>query len=144
MLMKSIVVFTPILLLGLIAGCGSDMPKTVKVSGKVTFDGKAPPGPGVVYFLPQEAAKDFPLRPATGDFTADGAYKATTFAANDGLMPGKYKAYIECWETAPNMDGKPVKSFVPKKYQSVDSSGFELEVTVADRSKQQDFAVITK
>jgi len=142
--MKSIVVCTLTLMLAMTTGCGSDMPKTVKVSGKVTFDGKAPPGPGVVYFLPKEAAKDFPLRPATGDFAANGEYKATTFEPNDGLMPGNYRAYIECWETAPNMDGKPVKSFVPKKFQSADSSGFELEVTVKDQSRQQDFAVVTK
>ena len=125
-------------------GCGSDVPQTVKVSGKVTFDGGRPLGPGVVYFLPLEAAKDFPTRPGNADFGADGSFTAYTFDPGDGLMPGKYGVYVECWETAPNMDGKPVKSFLPAKYQSAETSGLELEITADMRSKAYDINVVTK
>jgi hypothetical protein len=127
-----------------LTGCGSDLPKTIKVTGKVTFNGQQPPGPGIVYFLPQSAAEGFPLRPGTADFDATGAYTTTTFEPGDGLMPGSYKIYIECWETAPNMEGKPTKSFVPKKFQSAETSGFALEVTTKDRGLEKDFDVVTK
>lgn len=142
--MKSLVLSVFLMALSCLAGCGSDMPQTVRVNGKVTFDGQQPPGAGIVYFLPQEAAKGFTLRPGTADFDASGVYKTTTFEPGDGLMPGSYKIYIECWETAPNMEGKPVKSFVPKKYQNVETSGFELEITSKDRSIEKNFDVVTK
>lgn len=119
-----------------VAGCGSGMPQTVPVSGRVTFDGQAPPGPGAVYFLPQEAAEGFPIRPATGDFDKDGYYKVKTFDPGDGLMPGKYTMHVECWKSPPNMEGKPVISFVPSKYQSAESSGFEVEITTDMESKE--------
>lgn len=125
-------------------GCGNGMPRTVPVSGRVTFDGGPPPGPGTVYFLPQEAADGFPSRPATGDFDAQGQYLAKTFDPGDGLMPGKYTMHIECWQTPPNMEGKPVKSFVPSKYQSAATSGFAVEITAELPSKQVDFNVVTK
>lgn len=143
-LLRSIVVFTLPMMLAVVLGCGSDLPQTVKVTGQVKFDGQSPPGAGIVYFLPTEAAEGFPLRPATGDFGSDGKYSAATFEPNDGVMPGKYKVYIECWETAPNMEGKPVKSFVPKKYQTADTSGLEMEVTRESRAQVFDIDIATK
>ena len=131
-------------MLSSLSGCGNGMPQTVKVTGKVTFDGKAPPGPGIVYFLPMEAAAGLPLRPATGDFGADGFYRTTTFEKDDGVMPGKYKMYIECWEQEPNMEGKAVKSHVPKKYQSAETAGFELDVTKATKAKELNLDLATK
>jgi hypothetical protein len=113
----------------MLAACGSNLPKTIRVSGQVTFDGQPPPAAGSVYFLPIEAAEGFPSRPATGDFDKDGYFKAKTFDPGDGLMPGKYIMYIECWESPPNLEGKPVKSYVPQKYQSAQTSGFKLDIT---------------
>jgi hypothetical protein len=132
-----------IALIGLLSsGCGSGSPRTVRVSGRVTFDGQAPPAPGTVYFLPQEAAEGFPSRPATGEFDKDGYYKAKTFDPGDGLMPGKYTMHVECWQTPPNMEGKPVKSFVPSKYQSAETSGFQVEITTEMRSQEVNLDVL--
>jgi hypothetical protein len=117
------------LLLATAFGCGTDTPQTVPVTGRVTFDGQAPPGPGSVYFVPQEAAAGFPLRPGTGDFDKEGHFTTTTFDPGDGLMPGKYTMLIECWQVPPNMEGKPSKTYVPKKYQSAQTSGFKLDIT---------------
>ena len=125
------------------AGCGSNLPKTIPVKGRVSVNGKSPPGPGIVYFLPLKAAEGFPSRPGSGDFGADGTYSATTFEPNDGLMPGTYSIHLECWETPPNMEGKPVKSFIPDKYQDTATSGFQLEITTATRSKSLDFELTT-
>ena len=131
-------------MLSSLTGCGNGMPQTVKVTGKVTFDGKSPPGPGIVYFLPKESAEGFPMRPATGDFGADGFYQTTTFEKNDGVMHGKYKMYIECWEQEPNMEGKPVKSHVTKKYQSAETSGYELDITKETKAKELNLDLATK
>jgi hypothetical protein len=125
-------------------GCGSGLPQTVRVTGRVTFDGQPPPGAGTVYFLPQTAAEGFPSRPATGDFDARGDFQAKTFEPGDGLMPGKYTMHVECWQTPPNMEGKPVKSYVPKKYQSAESSGFALEITPDMRAQEITLDVVTK
>ncbi len=127
-----------------LAGCGSDLPQTIKVTGKVTFDGGPPPGSGVVNFLPIESAAGFPLRPGNGDFGNDGSYSAYTFEPNDGLMPGKYKVYLECWETPPNMEGKPVKSHLPKKYQGAETSGFTLDIEPKSGAQTFDLNVVTK
>jgi hypothetical protein len=133
------------MLLALVAlGCGSDLPKMVPVAGRVTFDGQPPPGPGTIYFLPQEAAEGFPSRPATGDFDATGAYRAKTFEPGDGLLPGKYTMHIECYQTPPNMEGKPVKSYVPQKYQSAATSGFTLDITPDMRSQEVNLDILSK
>ena len=135
----------PILLIMLVlAGCGSNLPQTVRVSGRVTFDGKAPPAAGSIYFLPVEAAEGFPSRPAIGEFDASGQYRATTFEPGDGLMPGKYIMHIECWQSPPNLEGNPVKSFVPQKYQAANTSGFKVEITPKMRSQTVDLDVVTK
>jgi hypothetical protein len=128
----------------MLSGCWNNLPKTIRVSGRVTFDGRPPPGPGTVYFLPQEAGEGFPSRPATGDFGADGQFRATTFEPGDGLMPGKYLMSVESWESPPNMSGNPVKSFVPKKYQSPQTSGFQLDITPTSKPQQITLDLVTK
>lgn len=127
-----------------LAGCGNNLPQTVRVTGRVTFDGQPPPAAGIVYFLPVEAAPGFSSRPATGDFGPDGAFRATSFEPGDGLMPGRYQMHVECWETPPNMDGRPVKSHVPQKYQTAEASGFEVEITTDMRSKELNLDVLTR
>jgi len=128
----------------LLTGCGSNLPKTIRVHGRVTYDGQPPPGPGTVYFLPTEPAEGFPTRPAMGDYDKTGNYKVTTFEPGDGLMPGKYIMHIESWESPPNMEGKPVKSFVPKKYQSALTSGFTLEITPKMKPQEVNLDMATK
>ena len=128
----------------ILTACGSNLPKTVRVSGRVTFDGKAPPAAGSVYFLPVEAAEGFPSRPATGEFDATGHYRATTFEAGDGLMPGKYIMSIECWQSPPTLEGTPTKSYVPIKYQTAQSSGLKVDIDPSARTQTVDLDVITK
>ncbi len=128
----------------LLAGCGGNLPKTIKVSGRVTFDGHSPPAPGKVYFLPIEPAAGFPSRPAKGDYDQDGYFRATTFEPGDGLMPAKYLISIESWEAPPNMSGNPGKSFVPKKYQSPQTSEFKLDITPQTKAQEIRLDVVTK
>jgi hypothetical protein len=98
------------------------------VSGKVTLDGEKVPGPGYIYFTIDSTGKEGISRPGTAEFDAEGNYKVTSFEPGDGLMPGKYLLRVDCWKTPPNMDGKPVVSFIPQKYQDAAQSGLELNV----------------
>jgi hypothetical protein len=128
----------------MLAACGSNLPKTIPVSGQVTFDGQPSPAAGSVLFLPIEAAEGFPSRPASGAFGTDGRFKAKTFEPGDGLMPGKYLLSVECWETPPSMQGNPGKSHVPKKYQSPQTSGLKLYVTRDMGPQEIKVDVVTK
>src|SRR5579883_1909574 len=74
------------------AGCGgSDKP--VKVKGKVTLDDQPVAG-ALVTFLKQGPKG----RDARGQTQADGSFELTTFAANDGALPGEYKVVVEYHE----------------------------------------------
>ena len=107
------------------AGCGPKRPETVPTSGTVTIDGKAPPGPGTLYFHPEETAPGLPARPATAAFDTSGRYTVKSFEEGDGLIPGRYKVSAECWETPPNMAERPVKSHIAGRFGSAVSSGLE-------------------
>ncbi|WP_439627821.1 hypothetical protein [Gemmata sp.] len=110
-------------------GCGPSGPQCVPVSGRVTLDGAKPPGPGTIYFNPESAATEgSPLRPATGDFDAEGNYTAKSFVPGDGLLPGKYVIRVDCYKSPPNMEGKPVVSFLPPRYRNPNESGLTLAV----------------
>lgn len=122
-------------LLVLVVGCGPDRPATVPVSGVVTIDGQPPPGEGTIYFAAAEAADGYPLRPATAQFDASGYYETTTFEAGDGLIPGRYKIVVHCWQTPPNMDGRPVVSYIDDRYGSAGTSGLEDLEVAADAGR---------
>jgi hypothetical protein len=112
----------------LLPGCSSNSPKCIRVSGTVRLDGAKVPGPGFIYFTTEATGKDGTSRPGTAAFDADGKYKAATFVSGDGLMAGKYLLRLDCWKTAPNMEGKPVVSFLAQKYQNATTSDLELTV----------------
>lgn len=109
-----------------VSGCSSE-PKCIPVTGKVTFDGQKPPGPGSIYFNTDSTAGGS-SRPGLAEFDAEGNYTAKTFTPGDGLLPGKYVIRVDCWKTPPNMEGKPVVSFIPDKYQDAAKSGLTLTV----------------
>jgi hypothetical protein len=125
-------------------GCGPTSPKCVPVTGTVTLDGEKVPGPGRIYFTVDPAGNAAVARPGTAEFDADGKYQAKSFVPGDGLMPGKYLLRVDCWQTPPNMDGKPVVSFIPQKYQSGKGSGLELTVEPESRGIVFDIKLISK
>ena len=128
----------------LLNGCGPGTPSCVPVSGKLTMDGGKVPGPGFIYFTTDAAAKGSISRPGTAEFDAEGNYKVTTFVRGDGLMAGKYLLRVDCWKTAPNMDGKPVVSFLPPKYQNAATSDLELTVESGARPINFDVKLTSK
>jgi hypothetical protein len=126
-------------------GCGHRGPEVVPVEGTVTFGGGPWPKPGVLYFTIDAVAAGVPGRPAIADFNIDGRLTVTSFKKGDGLVPGKYKIGIECWETPPQM-GSPVKpkSYVPKKFQAANTSGLSVTVEPGQRLVKLDLDVPKK
>ena len=112
------------------SGCGDAGIPLVKVTGRVTRDGANWPRPGVIYFAPLGKIENIPQRPGKAIFGSDGKFQAGTFATGDGLIPGKYRINIECWEHPPSMDAHapPAKSHVPANFPSDRSSRFEITI----------------
>lgn len=74
-----------------LAGCGGEKlnrPPVFKVTGKVTLSGK-PVANADVTFIHDESK-----RAAFGKTNAEGVYKLTTFAANDGAVEGKHSIKV--------------------------------------------------
>jgi hypothetical protein len=122
-----------------LSGCGggSEGPKTVPVSGTVTYKNE-PVADLAVTFTP-----DGKGMVATGKTDAQGKFSLSTSAANDGAMPGSYTVtIIHAADEAPPMPGWPgsekkPKSPIPTKYASLTKSG--LKQTVADDPEKNNF-----
>ena len=105
---------TGLLLLILVtSGCGPSRPKTIAVSGTITFAGGPPPAEGAIYFAPITAAEGFDKRPGRARFDTSGKFRATSFEEGDGLVPGTYSVRIECWKSPPTMDSAIGDSYIP-------------------------------
>ena len=125
-------------------GCGGRGVEQVKVTGKVTLDGGAMPGPGTLYFTPVKAAEGVPMRPGTAQFAADGSYTAGSFESGDGLFPGTYNVAIHCWEVSPNMEDVQAVSFIPDKYTNAATSGQTVVVNSGAGAVTQDFQLVSE
>ncbi len=109
--------------LGSIVGCSDKGLPVVPVRGTVTFAGGPPPKPGVITFMPLTVAENLPRRPGTATFNSSGEYQVTSFANNDGLVVGTYRASIKCWTKTPYAsDPTTFERFnlVPKDFQPPD------------------------
>ena len=79
-------------------GCGDRGLGIVPVSGSIAFPEGQTPQHGTVYFRPKEVAEGLPTRPASGNFTSDGVFHATSYDPDDGLVPGAYSVLVECFQ----------------------------------------------
>ena len=115
------------------AGCSSDrpLPGSVPVLGLVTLDGE-PLADGRVQFAPAG-----PGQPAIGMISA-GRFTMRTTATAPGVLKGAYKVSIvsdqPIGDVPLNSMGLPEKvpeavSNIPKRYNSIDTSGFTVDVT---------------
>jgi hypothetical protein len=117
-------------------GCGgSDRPKTIPITGHVTFDGQPPGEVGSLVFTPTETAPGYIKRPASGGFAADGKYRVMSWEPDDGLVPGHYTVSL-----VPN-DLKATK--IPEKYQQ-GGSGLEVDVPVDEDQIEFNIDVVTE
>jgi hypothetical protein len=107
------------------AGCGSPKyPRTVSISGKVTWQGK-PLTAGSVAFIPANAGGSQPSRSAGGEIGPDGVYRLSSFRSGDGVMPGQYRVTVESYISQPTHaeSDKPYVWRIPRHYGKPAESG---------------------
>ena len=99
--------------LALVAGCGDGRPKRVRVSGRVTIDGK-PLTSGNIRVVPAEE------RVATGTIGPDGRFTLGTFDKDDGCVLGTHPIAVIAVR---RLNSSSVEHLVPKKYGEYTTSG---------------------
>ena len=112
-----------LVLLVCLVGCGES--KTAPINGKVKFKDGSDVSVLAGYSLTFEAEGG--KTSAVGELDRDGTFKLSTFGANDGAVPGKYRVAINP-PNNPDPDKPPTKSKLPAKYANLDSSGLTAEV----------------
>ena len=90
------------------AGCGG-LPKPIKVKGIVTLDGKPVPG-ATVTFTPVDEG-----RVASGRTDDDGSFRLTTFATDDGALPGTYKVVVMVQDADDKLVGRSPGTFTEEE-----------------------------
>ena len=115
--------------LGLWNGCAPVNPfATASVSGKVTYDDGQPIAAAtvIVHFIPQApAVGNKHPQPAQATLKPDGSFAfASTFARDDGAIPGLHKIVIE----AMNADYSPCPSAVDVRFSDPEQSPLSVEV----------------
>jgi hypothetical protein len=110
-----------------LAGCGSDGPKLVPVSGTVTVEDK-PLTTGSVVFKPDGSKGNTSQRVIVGLIKEDGTYTLVT-GKKEGAPLGWYKVAVQASEPIDpkNIRAAP-KSLVSKKYTVPETSGLSVEV----------------
>ncbi len=102
----------------LAAGCGRSGPRTYRVSGTVTFNGK-PVNEGDILFVPADTA-----RGPTAAKIANGKYVAEAAA---GVCRVEISA-IEIGPNTPRVDGVPIPSnYLPARYNMHSELSVEVE-----------------
>jgi len=109
--------------LACLLGCGEG--KTAPVNGRVKLKDGSDVSVLAGYSLTFEAEGG--KTSAVGEVARDGAFMLSTFGANDGAVPGKYRVAIN-QPNNPDPDKPPTKSKLPAKYANLDSSGLTAEV----------------
>lgn len=118
-------------------------PATAPVTGVVTYNG-SPVAGATVSFQPGEGG-----RSAAGVTDASGRYQLSTYARNDGAIPGDYSVVIVKFEATPTGSGTgkdykppvgdipPPKNELPAKFADAKTSG--LKATVGKGQNSVDF-----
>jgi hypothetical protein len=117
-------------------GCGkTGVAPTCKVRGVVTYKG-VPVADASVTFTPESG------RPATGVTDESGEFVLSTFAKNDGAVPGLHKVSIAPGATQVEpMPGTPEaeqaarsKPALPRRYRDPELSGFTAPVKEGEKN----------
>lgn len=112
----------------MVSGCGG-RPSRVKVSGKVTIEGK-PLSVGGISFKPVEGG-----RKAGSSFDSEGKYTTTMYEPNDGLPLGSYTVAIN---SSRQVNDNTKRWHAPKKYSDHETSGLTAEITEETSSLNYD------
>lgn len=124
-------------------GCGDPGPEIVPVKGTITYGGGPWPAAGGVLLAPVEAAAGQPVVPTIVTLAQDGSFIAES-SVGAGLVPGKYRVGVECWELPPDDSRKEHpfgKSYVPAKYKNPATSGLAFDVPSGSAAMEVKFDV---
>ncbi len=129
------------LMIGLAAiGCGGEKikgidPNLVSVTGKVSLSGKSLTT-GTILFVPVDPKG----KGATSPIDSSGNYALAVSASAKGALPGSYKVTVTATDGIASMgmsadmgsgkapEAPKVKSLIPEKYNSIDTSGLTATV----------------
>ena len=115
-------------------------PATVPVTGVITLGG-SPVGGATIAFQPGAGG-----RSAAGVTDASGRYQLSTYARNDGAIPGEYTVVIVKYDATPTGSGTgkdykppvgdipPPKNELPVKYADAKTSGLKATVNAGQNS----------
>ena len=113
-----------LMMFALLVGCGSSGPGKPTLNpakGKVTLGSGTPLAFGTIGFEPSEGRG---IR-CQGKIGTDGTFEVET-GSEKGASVGKYKVYV--------LLPANKKNSVPKKFQSDDTSGIEVEIVSGDNN----------
>jgi hypothetical protein len=121
-------------------GCGGSNPKTIKVTGKVSYKGK-PVTQGSITFQPAHPTEGGLSRPARGDIGSDGTYELSTFETGDGVMPGDYIVLVVTATGGPSPEEPDAKATwaTPERFGSPIESPLEASVPADSRAMELNF-----
>jgi hypothetical protein len=110
-------------------GCGSGNARVYPVRGEVFVHGKPAEG-AAVHLHPRDKEK---CRPAFATVEADGTFQMTTFAKNDGALPGEYVVTV-VWRDERTEDGETIYSAdkLGARYSKANTSTLNVTVTIGD------------
>ena len=110
------------------AGCEG---KTAAVNGRVKFKdgGDVSVLAGHTVMFQTEADRIS----AAGDIGPDGTFKISTYAHNDGAVPGRHQVAIS--PPSPVPDAPPPKPILPKKYNDFGTSGYAYKYNCNDQRR---------
>ena len=124
-----------LLLLPLLAGCGSDGPELASVEGTVKLDGR-PVADALIMFTPVAGG-----RPAGGRTDGEGRYELTYSRDAEGAMTGEHTVTISTFRAKDPDSGTPG---APELVPAVYNTKTELKKTVEPGDNVIDFDLDSK
>lgn len=121
-----------VLLVLSLPGCGGgEFAETAEVSGVVLYKGQPVAG-AEVNFHPAEG------HPATGRTEPDGRFVLSTYAAEDGAVPGTHTVTVQLFPEEGGLPGMEVQSTgaaaIPEKYADPGVSPLSREVKAGEKN----------
>jgi hypothetical protein len=113
------------------AGCSRSADRPVPVSGRVLVDGKPAVGATVVFHPQGQTTAAKPV----GTVDANGEFRLTTAAANDGAAPGDYKVTVAWYVSTPPRkraaegDEPPPRNQLPEKFTKPEATPLRVAVS---------------
>lgn len=119
----------------IVSGCsgGGAKPATIKVRGKVTYNGQ-PVTEGTVNFVPASAKSGGPTHPALGTIKPDGTYEVSSFGGTRGIVPGEYVVTVQTFgDISLENPQAPRSSKTPLKYADPNTSDLRATIPANQR-----------